>query len=380
MKNPNWTPAEVAQLDMMLDAGLRDATIGRRLGRSPVAINIIRKRRGLAPRTQRLMSATTVARLMGVPCSKTVSRWLDEGWLRGRRGQVRGPFRQWYVTHEAWLAFLEDPAYWHLWKPERLADSTLRAWAVETRTDIFLTPGQVGKRLGFCHGAVNDWINRGLLPAVRNGNWWIRERDLEGFVPPCDRPKTGRPKAWYDAVEDTRMLQMRIAGGTLPQIARLLGRTTGSVAGRLERLLRCRRCGGRVWAHQEESGALELRCLQCGRRPQDVTREENDDVKIAGTVKEIPPWQGARGKWSSETPRLLQELAKLEDGAYLDLEAADAKEASAVSAWLHGKQWAPFKLEIVKRGLHVYVRPLPKAPQQLRPESPASEAAAGARR
>ncbi len=221
----------------LLERGCSDRTIGRALGCTPVAVSIARKRHGLPSRTRVLMSATTIAREMGFACAKGVARWLEQGWIRGRRGQVRGPHRQWYVRREAWLAFLEDPAYWYAWDPERLRDPEIRAWARALRTDRYLTIGQVAARFSVCASAVNDWIHRGLLPAVaKYPNWIVRERDLEGFVPPCERPKQGFRKQLYTPAEDVLITAAAAAGEVLTEVAEALGRNKTSVYSRLYRL------------------------------------------------------------------------------------------------------------------------------------------------
>mgnify|MGYP003376150629 CR=1 FL=1 len=187
---PRWTARDLHDLDSMLDNGWSDERIARRLGRTPVAIRIMMKKRGMASRSRRLMSALRVAEMLGVGCAKTIVRWITNGWLRGRQGPARGMHRQWQVTEEDVWAFIESPAHWHLFNPERIPDQHLREWAIEIRDGVrFLTPGQVAWRLYTTDASVNDWIHKGLLPAVRNGNWLIRESDVEAFVPPSQKPK-----------------------------------------------------------------------------------------------------------------------------------------------------------------------------------------------
>ena len=89
------------------------------------------------------------------------------------------------------LDFLQDGRYWHLWEPERVGPR-LRIWVTEMRDGVrFLTTGQVAAKFYVEHATVNNWIHKGYLPAVRRGNWLIRESDLVGFVPPCERPRQG---------------------------------------------------------------------------------------------------------------------------------------------------------------------------------------------
>jgi hypothetical protein len=232
-----WSDADVSAISVHLENGRSDEWIAKQLGATATAIRLVRKRRGLQSRTALLYSAQRVARLMGVSCAKTVARWIEEGYLRGRRGQRRGPNRQWYVTEDALLAFIADPAHWHRWEPGRITDEDTRAWATEIRAGVrFLTPGEVAERCFVGVGAVNDWIHKGLLPAVKWGNWWVRERDLEGFVPPGQRSRKGRALRRFTGAEDARLLELRAEGKSWPRIARLLGRSVGAVAQRHRRI------------------------------------------------------------------------------------------------------------------------------------------------
>ena len=123
--------------------------------------------------------------MMGVSCSKTVARWIELGLLCGRRGQQWGPYRQWYVTRAALVRFVEDPATWPAWQPERITDAGLRYHAERLRVGVhYLTTAQVAWRLCAQTHTVSDWIRRGWLPATRYGNWWIREDDLARFELP----------------------------------------------------------------------------------------------------------------------------------------------------------------------------------------------------
>ena len=231
------------RLEEMLAAGMSDRAIGRRLGCTPVALNVVRKRRGIPARRTLLHSARVIAKRLGIPSGdKTVTWWLRQGYLKGRRGQGCGPHKGWYVTEEALFDFLADESYWHLWTPERIRDAEVAEWTAENRNGTrFLTTGEAGRRLGVCHAAVHCWIQRGLLPAVRRGNWLIREQDLAGFVPPCERSRKGQRPRRFTADEDGRLVSLREGGKTWTEIAALLERTVGSVYGRFNRLAQTRR-------------------------------------------------------------------------------------------------------------------------------------------
>jgi len=230
-----WSEADLMTLEDMICAGRTDAQIGRVLACTTTAIRVVRKRRGIPCRRKVLHSANTIAKRLGIPCSKTVTWWLREGYLKGRRGQRCGLNRSWYVTEEALLDFLADARYWHLWGPERIQDANLRQWVTEARNGaLFLTTGEVAARLSVAHATVHSYIQKGLLPAVRRGNWLIRAADLVGFVLPCERSKKGISNRRFTTDEDERLVSLRGVGRSWPQIAKDLGRSVGSVYGRFE--------------------------------------------------------------------------------------------------------------------------------------------------
>lgn len=231
-----WSAEDLLRLEELLARGWTDRKIGEVLGCSAVAVQVVRKSHGIAPRSRVLLTARAVATKLGVRCSKTVVWWIRSGYLKGRRGQRAGPNRMWYVTEDALLSFLEDERYWHLWSLASV-ELSLRPWVAEIRNGTsFLTTGQVATRLCVVHSAVNQWIHRGLLPAVRRGNWLIRESDLQGFVLPCERSKKGKRPRRFSAQEDGQLLSLREEGKPLASIAACLRRPLGSCAGRLTRL------------------------------------------------------------------------------------------------------------------------------------------------
>lgn len=228
-----WTAHDLFQLEGGIEAGWNDETIARKLGCTVEAMRMARKRHGLRSRRRVLMSARAVADLLGIGCSKTVVRWIERGWLAGRRGPGCGPYQQWLVWEERLLKFLEDETHWHRWQAERITEPCLREWALELRAGVrFLTLAEVAERCYVTISAVQAWIHAGRLPALRNGNHVVRESDLVGFVPPGQRSRAGlRHRAWTTD-EDAVLREMRAAGVAYAAIAQRLGRSISSVANR----------------------------------------------------------------------------------------------------------------------------------------------------
>ena len=229
-----WTPDDDMTLDDLAAQGLSMPQIARRMGRS---VNSVDVRSGGRLRGLRPMSARQVAALLGLGGSKTVSRWIAEGWLRGRKLAVgAGAARRWGVSEDALLTFLEDTAHWHRWEADRITDPDIREWALELRAGVrFLTLAEVARRFTVETKTVGQWIDNGYLPAVDNGNRMVRESDLAGFVIPSERP---RHRNRYTPAEDRTLVALRDAGHPPDRIAAVVGRPIGSVRKRLWTLSR----------------------------------------------------------------------------------------------------------------------------------------------
>lgn len=190
-----WTPDDEARVRLGIAHGWSDATIGRWLGRTATAVHVRANRLGISYLQPTTASAAEVARALGVKCNKTVIRWAQLGWLPVERSSTM-PGAKWrFLWADVW-AFCEDLQYWMAWRPERLTDPARRTWAMELRKGQpqWLTPGQVAQRCNVARNVVNAWIGQFGLKATRYGNWWINERDLEGWVPPGELPRAPRKR------------------------------------------------------------------------------------------------------------------------------------------------------------------------------------------
>lgn len=234
-----WDERALNRLWDMTEQGMTDEAIARRFRCSPNAIKIVRQRR--LKRFRRTeptwRTAREVAEIFGLGCSKTVTRWIDLGWLPARVGPSCGIYRKHWIEELALVDFMANPDAWVAWNPERIMDLDWQEVARQQRGNVvYLTPGQVADRLGVTSRAVNKWICEDRLPATRWGNWWVKESDLAGFVPPYDRSKVGISPRRFTPEEDAEMVRLRSDGKTLEAIASAQGRAIGSIAGRLKRL------------------------------------------------------------------------------------------------------------------------------------------------
>jgi helix-turn-helix protein len=204
----DWTHEDVDRLVTMLDAGHDYDHCARQLRRTRVAI-VVKTKRLRCTMTKRptVLTARDVARLIGKGCSKSVTWWIDAGWIKARAADMRGR-RIWRVCWDDLIVFLRDPRYWMTWDAARITDPELRAEMLALRVDAprWLTIGEVARRYCVISNTVWQWIEKGFLPAMRYGNWYIREDALLGWMPPCERSKAGIPKAMGRAVVGNSMI------------------------------------------------------------------------------------------------------------------------------------------------------------------------------
>lgn len=189
----DWTTKEIDTLIRLIEAGHGYSTVARRLKRSRCAVQIKCKRLGIRPlTTNNTLSARDVAGLLGIPCSKTVGRWITcLKWLPATNaGEPQRPL--WRVQWEDFLKFLEKPEHWMAWHAETITDPCLREWAMEMRANgpVWLRGGEVAKRVGVGRTVPQSWIEKGQITGIKYGNWWFKESDLAGFVIPIERPRS----------------------------------------------------------------------------------------------------------------------------------------------------------------------------------------------
>jgi excisionase family DNA binding protein len=184
-----WTAKETDQLISLIEKGTPYATIAKRMKRTEVSIRLRSKRIGTRIlTTNATMSAREVAAQLGVRCSKTVSRWITRDWLRAANAGVETrPL--WRISWDDLTAFLENPAYWIAWRPERIPDLALREWAQELRAneEPLLAHAEIAQRYGVGRDTIGNWLDKGWLPAVRYGTRRVPASALDGWVVPIDR-------------------------------------------------------------------------------------------------------------------------------------------------------------------------------------------------
>jgi hypothetical protein len=193
-----WPKADEDNLIDLVEQGHGYDELARRFKRSRVAIILKCRRLGIrVTTTLATLSARDVARVLGKKCGKSVTSWIELGWLPARNAGGEGHHALWRIQWDDLTAFMERREHWMAWDPARIDDPAFREWAQELRAaagGTWLSIGEVARRYCVDERAVNAWIRKGWLPATRYGNWWFWSADIEGWVAPCERSKVGIPK------------------------------------------------------------------------------------------------------------------------------------------------------------------------------------------
>lgn len=112
---------------------------------------------------------------MGVPCAKTVTKWVEKFKLLPSRRLALNR-KTTVIWRDDLVRFAVNPHNWLYFKPERVTDPQIKR-LIECQQrrwhDEWWTIGQVAAYHGVTVGGVNKRIREGGLPAVDYGNWWV---------------------------------------------------------------------------------------------------------------------------------------------------------------------------------------------------------------
>lgn len=180
-RRPNWTHEE-DEFVRKHHMWLTDEQMAKELGRTINGVEIRRERKlGLygVTKNEEWLTATTVSKLLGVKCTKSISRLIRLGILPGRIGPAdrliylveRKALVRWAVNSENWLYFKQhnvtDP---HI---KRLITAQKRRWG-----DEWWSVGQAAAYHGVGLNCINANIQRGKLKATQWGNWWLKRSEV----------------------------------------------------------------------------------------------------------------------------------------------------------------------------------------------------------
>jgi hypothetical protein len=189
-RSEHWTAAEVELLDQRYGR-MSDAAIGKRLGRTELAVHLKAKRLGLHKRDAG-MTARSVAEIFGMDASTVCKAWLRPGLMRGRpngRRDVDGRVVNWIVDAEAVERFIADHPEWI--DIEKMPDSYYRDLAAR---DPWVSLREVHRLTGRNHHAVARLALAGEIRGRRRGTHW--------YVPLADVARI-RPLASEAAISES---------------------------------------------------------------------------------------------------------------------------------------------------------------------------------
>jgi len=168
----HWTAREVAYLEERFGT-LSDKAIAAHVGRSVLGLRLKARRLGLRKRDAGL-TASEVARLLGIPCAKDVATWERRGLIRGRRAYPVGLNRVRLYQELAVTAFLAKHGQYV--DADRVpADSP---FAEVARANRWLSLAEVHRLTGRSTVAEHE-IAGGRVRAARRGtHWYVRAEDL----------------------------------------------------------------------------------------------------------------------------------------------------------------------------------------------------------
>lgn len=242
---PRWTEQERAFLRRHTGV-LSDAEIANRLGRTPTALRIERKRRGYPGPTvcrRAGLTAREVGRRLGVD-SKMVSRWIEEGRLRG--GLLPIGRQRWSVSYQAFKRFACDPGNWVYFDVRRVNDPHL-ARLIELRRqrwgDEWWDTSQVRDYWGAQYNLVAKWVRLGRIRAVQpygKGNeYYVLRSDAVTYSFLQARGSgTGMSYDWRSENADAFLLLAGAVGVPQSVIAAMMDYPAQRVYARLSGMLR----------------------------------------------------------------------------------------------------------------------------------------------
>jgi hypothetical protein len=85
-----------------------------------------------------------------------------------------------FITHDALIAFLENPAHWCGWEVEWITDPQVQEYAAIVRSAVawrWLDLKAAGAIVCFHPRTVMAWIEKGVLPGHRHDNHWYVRSD-----------------------------------------------------------------------------------------------------------------------------------------------------------------------------------------------------------
>jgi hypothetical protein len=196
--------------------------ICKHLKRTEAALHIICVRQLHICQKSNYYTARGVAKLFDIKCSKTVTAWMNKGWLKGCRSHVNcGATKTWYFTRADIETFVRSrPTYFDLAK---MPDNEFRQIVSDDfARDPWYSMSEACKMIGVSYNSAamsayirKKWLHPTKTP-IEGGNhwtWFFRKSDIDSFL--ANDPRKKAIKAGYD----NRKLQRLRAGHAVEMCA-----------------------------------------------------------------------------------------------------------------------------------------------------------------
>lgn len=190
----HWKPDELEYLAENYGL-ICDKTLATRLQREESAIINIASRKRVASRMANFYTASTLARILGIPCPKLVLLWVKRGWLKSRKSAMsQGKKQLWRFSQRGVVRCLKQRPW--LVDLKRMERHYFRSVVIkEWERDPWYTAKQAAPLLGVKKAArVIQYIHRGWLRAEKKpyhhtGIWIIRRSAIQAFLENDPRPQ-----------------------------------------------------------------------------------------------------------------------------------------------------------------------------------------------
>ena len=193
-KEPPWAEYELEYLADNYGRISADA-ICKHLNRSPNSLKIITFRKLGINQKSNIYTSRSLAREMGVSCSKTIVAWYNRGYLAGKPAPFRnGPNQVWFFDYDDIVDCLTKRPW--LCRLKRMPQSYFRSIVqAEWDKDPWYTRIEAANFLGLATaGPIWRYVKEGWLQGVRRpsgggqGAWIFRHSTLANFQLADPRP------------------------------------------------------------------------------------------------------------------------------------------------------------------------------------------------
>jgi excisionase family DNA binding protein len=207
--------------------------------------------------------------------AKVVARWVEEGWLSATRSSD-APNTPHRIARSDVHRFLNSPPAAYAVAPDKIRDARFRRTWQRARHPLYLAVGEAAEKLGVPVATLSRLARLGRVPAVRWGNWLIREDHLDDVRKALHASSRKKPQSLRRlTVAERRLLVAGTAlGFNSREMGERMGRAMGSLTGVLTQMAASGEsgwtpsaAGGRRPGSRCGKGQRPCAWASCGRLP-----------------------------------------------------------------------------------------------------------------